>query len=383
MIKPVIGRPPEIIAMGIAHAKEDPAGIIGPWFMAIVGYTFMMGFLTVQATRYFSAFGIECWGMFILVVLALVLATAQWGIVVSAGWNWLVINYGNWALIVSAPWQAWLTPMINPITILVCQLFFAHRCYTLYGRNLPMFIGLLLGMVASAVLCVPVGLQVAIDPYNFALGAKFAIPATVTSLVTDVAITGLTVWKLSRHGATYSPNTHDVLQRLRNITLEAAAPPAVFSLLNMVSFTTMGDKNLVFTFFGVLAPCLYVCSLLFVLNARVDVRRQLSPNDDTDTLSTRFEFSPVVSSRARNTDTSNTAVFSTATVPDFAPNATGRFDIERLGSGDKRRESRRNPDSFAESKSEFQVDLDRWDDVSPPTRSKASRVMGADPDQIC
>lgn len=371
-----------MVQLSIDHAKADPGGMIGPWFTAMIGYTFFMGILTTQTTRYFSTYGIESWGLFTLVVLSMTLAVAQWSVVISAGWDWFVAHYGDWGMIFSVPWQSWVTPIIHSLALFVSQLFFAHRCYTLYGRSKLVFGGILLGMLATVAMYTMVGALLTFDPYNFELIKCFAIPATAISFSTDLAITGLTIWKLRQHGGvTFRPETKDVLKRLRNITLEGAVPPAFFTFLNFLCYNIMGNVNLVYTFFALMASCLYVYSLLFVLNSRIDVRQKLkSPHDQSETLSTRFEFSPVSgSNRTQNTDTQNAgAMPQTTTAPDFAPSTIPRVADERLGGV---RESRKYIDSFAESKSELQVDLDRWDDVSPLPRSKASIRLGVE--RIC
>ncbi|KIO33285.1 hypothetical protein M407DRAFT_17844 [Tulasnella calospora MUT 4182] len=363
MIEARVGRHQEAIQLGIARAQADPGGTLGPWFMALICYTFLMGILTVQVTRYFSTYGIESWGLFTSVVLSMILVTTQWTIAISGGWVFLIMHYGNWELIAAAPWQAWITPMINPVTEFVSQLFFAHRCYKLYGRNKFIFGGLLFGMLSSAVMSILFGVALAIDPYDFTLGKTFAIPSTTLSLATDFSITGLTLWKLSRQGGvTFSPQTNDGLQRLRSITLEAAVPPTVFTFLNMCCYVAMHGQNLIFAFFGILTPSLYVCSLMFVLNS--------------------FEFSPVSGTRTGNTDMCNTGtVLSTTTVPDFAPDPPIMFATGQSGAVNKRRGPRRDADSFVESESELQVDLDRWGDDPPSPHSKAPKPM--DVEQTC
>lgn len=38
--------------------------------------------------------------------------------------------------------------MINQVIVAVAQLFFAHRCYTLYGRSKLIYGGLIVGMLS-------------------------------------------------------------------------------------------------------------------------------------------------------------------------------------------------------------------------------------------
>ncbi|KAG8942428.1 hypothetical protein FRC00_011848, partial [Tulasnella sp. 408] len=74
MIKPVIGKGPKAIEHAIAHAQKDPGGVLGPWLMAIIGLTFMLGIFTIQVWRYFATFGYESKGIFTLVVACIVLS---------------------------------------------------------------------------------------------------------------------------------------------------------------------------------------------------------------------------------------------------------------------------------------------------------------------
>ncbi|KAG8925545.1 hypothetical protein FRC01_010018 [Tulasnella sp. 417] len=163
----------------------------------------MMGILAIQVIRYFSTFGYESPGFFSVVVACVVLSM----------------------LFSSVPWQAWSSPIINQVSAMVAQLFFAYRCYTLYGRNKLIFGGLLIGTHRYHYLSV-----------SFSGGDLL----TATETVTDLAIASMTLWKLGGHGGeAFSPNTSDVIQRLRNLTIEAAVPPAICALFNMTFYVTM------------------------------------------------------------------------------------------------------------------------------------------------
>ncbi|KAG8908563.1 hypothetical protein FRC01_007341, partial [Tulasnella sp. 417] len=109
---------------------------------------------------------------------------------------------------------------------------------------------------------------------------------------TDIAITGLTLWKIGRGGAMYSPKTQRALRRLRNLTIEAAVPPTIGVILNIASCRTMDDRNSVSRFFAVTTPMLYVLSMMFTLNSRVKNSQTFnaSSRKDEEMLSTGFQF---------------------------------------------------------------------------------------------
>lgn len=376
MIDPSIGTGSDAVVDGVEYIKADPEGMFGPWLMALIGLTFMMGILAIQTMRYFSTFGYESPGIFTLVVACVILSLVQWVIIVQGCWDWFVVHYGAWEVFVFAPWQSWTSPMINQIIVAVAQLFFAHRCYTLYGRNKLIYGGLIVGMLAAVGLFTVVSMFVALDSQDFNRISRWTIPALCVNLGTDLAITSLTIWKLGGHSRqNFSPNTDDVLRRLRNLTIEAAVPPAICALLNMAFYLSMGSKNLIFVWFAIMTPRFYVCSLMFTLNSRRTIRQTFnSPNDD-ETLSTHFEFSNYPSStrKRQQTDTRRTTVvFATMKGATCAPNASIGLVDERLGGGygDNRRagdsEAGLYDDSLAgRGRSELQVDLDRWDKEAP------------------
>ncbi|KAG9020878.1 hypothetical protein FS837_007784, partial [Tulasnella sp. UAMH 9824] len=372
MLTPTIGKGPDAVAYAVEKLKTDPEGMMGPWFMALIGLTFMMGILAIQVIRYFSTFGYESPVLFALVVACVTMGLAQWIIVVQGCWTWFVSHYGVWELFAVPPWQAWTSPIMNQATVAVAQLFFAHRCYTLYGRNKMVLGGLITGMLTAVALFTLTGITISVDPYNFSLISRWTTPALCVNLLTDVAIAGMTLWKLGGHnGETYSSNTNDVLQRLRKLTIEAAVPPPICALMNMVVYLSLGFENLIFVWFAIMTPPFYIWSLMLTLNSRLTIRQTFNSPNDEEGLSTHFEFANHRSSnrKRRQTDTRRTTVvFATMTGTTYAPNASMGLVGEHVGGGrgDNRGggdlDSKVYDDSLTgRSRSELQVDLDRWD----------------------
>ncbi|KAG9041655.1 hypothetical protein FS837_011929 [Tulasnella sp. UAMH 9824] len=292
MIKPVIGRPPEIVDIAVQHLQAHPEGFMGPWFLGLVGLTYMMGILTGQVIKYFSTFGYESLRLFLLVVSCIILSIGQWVVIIIAEWDWSVANYGNWRRFAMVPWESAALPVITWATVFTSQLFFASRCYALYGRSKLVFGMLLLGMTACLGIFTFFASIIAIDPFNLSYLRKISIYGFSINVATDVAITGLTLWKIMHGGKTYSPQTQHGLQRLRNITAEAAVPPTICVILNIGFLLGMGNKNLVSHWFAIVSPTFYVWSMMFTLNSRVAIRKTFnaSTQEEDETLSTSFQF---------------------------------------------------------------------------------------------
>ncbi|KAG8982981.1 hypothetical protein FRB90_006396, partial [Tulasnella sp. 427] len=240
MFKPLIGRPDDLIDAITQYTQSSPAGSYGPWFLALIGTSIMMGVLMIQFVRYFSAFGFESPGRFALVMVSMILFLSDWSIMMSVEWDWFAAHYGDVRRFASIPWQVWLEPPIGQLTAFTSQIFFAHRCYKLYDRNIFLFLGLLAGMLSSLILFGLLAATIAIDPFNFVAVRNLTVPALVLNLLTDFAITGLTLWKLAGHGdKSFSSSTDDILRRLRKMTVEAALPPTICALLNMSTYLGM------------------------------------------------------------------------------------------------------------------------------------------------
>lgn len=375
---PVIGKGPSAIDYAIEHTKNDPVGSYGPWLVGLIGLTLMAGVVTAQSTRYFSTFGFESRGLFTVVVLSISLMLTQWVAIMHVSWVWFVARFGDYRAFAEVPWEVWLTPIIGQVTAFISQLFFTHRCYTLYHRNKLIFGGLLFGMLTSLALFIMVGVVVATDPFNIELGRNLTIPACCVNLATDLTIAGLTLWKLGLGGGkSYSANTDDILHRLRNLTIEAAVPPAICAMLNMLVYLGTNGKNLAFTAFGIITPSLYVCSLLFTLNSRRSIRQKFNSPNERGSYDIGYELSNVLGSgsKARQTESRRTTiVFAPMTGPTFAANASMGVVDERVEgiegpelygrrSGD---DDDDEPTTPGTSHKGLRVDLDRWEDEARP-----------------
>ncbi|KAG9041656.1 hypothetical protein FS837_011930 [Tulasnella sp. UAMH 9824] len=122
--------------------------------------------------------------------------------------------------------------------------------------------------------------------------AKTSLSGLAVNVATDVAITGLTLWKLGRDSKTYSPQTQRGLKRLRNMTAEAAVPPTISMIVNIALFLGMTEHNHIFVWFGIMTPTLYVWSMMFTLNSRRAIRQTFNtPNcEEGETPSVGFRF---------------------------------------------------------------------------------------------
>ncbi|KAG8997612.1 hypothetical protein FRB90_012449 [Tulasnella sp. 427] len=381
MFTPLIGRPEEVIELAVQYTQSSPAGYYGPCFLSLIGVSIMMGVMLIQVTRYFSAFGFESPGRFALIMVSVSLFLVDWSITVSVEWVWFAAHYGDVRRFVSVPWQVWLGPPIGQLTAFTSQIFFARRCYKLYDGNIFLLLGLFAGMLSSLVLTSLLAATIAIDPFNAVAVRNLSVPALLINLLTDRAITGLTLWKLAGHrGKDFSSGTHDILRQLRRVTVEAALPPAICALLNMAFYLGMGNKNLVFVFFGSMTPCMYISSMMWMLNSRITIRQHLSSSNDQNQAGTgagTYEFSKVTTSRRIQRQSlqnggngRGSVIFSSQKKPAYGPNVSIGAIAERIeppSEAISRLASFKVDEDDSVSQSEAKVDLEGW--VAPPKES--------------
>ncbi|KAG8902246.1 hypothetical protein FRB99_004704 [Tulasnella sp. 403] len=275
MVSATIGKGPEAVQNTIDHVKQSPGGNLGSWLLGLLAVSYFLGVLSSQSFTYFMSYPHDSPWFKRLVIACIVLSILQWTVVFIEAWHWFVDYYGDWTRVVQVPWTVWMEPIIAQLTVFCAQLFFAYRCFILTGRNRVLLILLVAAMTTTVALFTLVGVSLAIDPYNLDLDQKFTIPALAVNLSTDAVITGLSTWKLMTSKKGFNPNTDSVVNKLLAVTWEAAVPPVISASLNIVVFITMSRQNLIYTFFNVLTPRLYVFSLMFTLNSRTAIRSAL------------------------------------------------------------------------------------------------------------
>jgi len=110
-----------------------------------------------------------------------------------------------------------------------------------------------------------------LDPFYLPLIRAYAFPALATNVAIDMFITCTVSYKLYKSKAGFLEETDSLLTKLLALTWEAATPPALSAILNMIFYIAL-PRKLVYIFFNVLTPRLYVFSFMHTLNSRPLIR---------------------------------------------------------------------------------------------------------------
>ncbi|KAG9003395.1 hypothetical protein FRB90_011189 [Tulasnella sp. 427] len=140
-----------------------------------------------------------------------------------------------------------------------------------------------------------------------------------------MAITALTLWKIGNGANSYSSGTQHGLKRLRNIVVEAAVPPTICGVLNLIFFLAFGKNGMVGMAVALATPSFYIWSMMFTLNSRPAIRRSFDPprlSDEDVTLSTNFQFAELQLSKINSSNAdAQLATSSLGSIPE-APQPT-------------------------------------------------------------
>ncbi|KAG9083147.1 hypothetical protein FRC06_004680 [Ceratobasidium sp. 370] len=153
------------------------------------------------------------------------------------------------------------------------QGFFIHRTFVL-SRNWFFLVltipTLLLGVAGSLILTILVFDTALLISHLVLLNAA-ANMMVACVVICDVFITGFTCWYLLRAKTGFAA-TNSLISRLLTTAIQSAAPPTICAILNLY-FNQRASSTTWVNFFNSLMPFLYVCSMVFTLNARATVSR--------------------------------------------------------------------------------------------------------------
>ncbi|KAF8709514.1 hypothetical protein RHS03_03033, partial [Rhizoctonia solani] len=194
-------------------------------------------------------------------------------------WFKFVITYGDWREAAAWPWQDWTEPILGATLGAVAQCYFAIRCYRLSGRRLWLLLGLFFFMFISWGCSFGVGLEIGLkNPYPHGRIPYAVVPMLVSTVFVDSVITIVTLFYLVNSKKGFNPYTDSVIHRLIVITFEAALPPAISAICDVITSVTQTGN--VHATFNMLTPRLYAYSLLFTLNIREATREMAASGSD-------------------------------------------------------------------------------------------------------
>ncbi|CAE6413071.1 unnamed protein product [Rhizoctonia solani] len=104
------------------------------------------------------------------------------------------------------------------------------------------------------------------------------IPMLISTVFVDSVITIVTLFYLVSSKKGFNPHTDSVIRRLIVITFEAALPPAMSAICDVVTSVTQTGN--VHATFNMLTPRLYAYSLMFTLNIREATREMAASGSD-------------------------------------------------------------------------------------------------------
>jgi len=251
--------------------------LLGPWLIGGFLDFLLQGILYCQFARYAARYyHQDRWGLKLSVLVLAILTTLK--SIHSFALVWIqFIDYftdldGAIGLSYTAWWQSG-SPLIIATLDLYVQVFFVRRLYHISGRKWWVTIPIALVLAfAYAAMC--------IATYFITVGAS-ATPliapwfaAHFGSVVGgDIVLTCAVTYFLLKTKKEVLPQTVGLFSALIQLTWLSAAPATVCAVLNLTTSQIWpGTERLLSVTFGAILPKLYAMSMMWTLNARLDIR---------------------------------------------------------------------------------------------------------------
>lgn len=263
---------------------QEAMFLLGPWLIGSLVDIFIQGVLLSQFNRYFHWYKDDRVGTRIAVVGLAVLTTLKSAQSIALIWIMFILHFkdlsGAILLNYTAWWQTGNSQMVASIGLYV-QIFFCHRLWVVSQKSrarpgLLTFISIIL-LFAYVSIC----LATYYISQGAAAGPKIALwfAAHLSAVFAgDMLITLSTAYFLLKTKKEVLPQTVGIISALVRLTFQTAAPAAVCALFNLVfSQVYSGSNKLISTGFNQVLPKLYAFSMMWTLNARLNIRQGMKP----------------------------------------------------------------------------------------------------------
>lgn len=196
------------------------------------------------------------------------------GSVLSYVWilHIFAFNYGSFVPWINNRWVSFF-PLIDSCMTITVQVFYAERAYKIAGRSKLVIVSVLFPLVVSFAGAIGVAvssmLKQAIDQrYN-----NFCWMWVCGTFVADVVVTGVVLVGLFKQRSEWE-QTDNLVKRLILISCESQLPPTLLAFALMTDFAIQGDSYYA-VFFEMVQGKLYVVGMIYVLNSRYALRRNM------------------------------------------------------------------------------------------------------------
>lgn len=255
---------------------ERATWLLGPWLIGGFLDVLFQGILYCQFMRYAARYQHDRLGLKIAVFVLAIFTTLKSIHIFALVWVQSIDYFtdldGAIALSYTAWWQSG-SPLIIATLDLYVQVFFVRRLYYISGRKwwVAVPIGVVLAF-AYAAMC--------LATYYITVGAE-ATPlmapwfaAHFGSVVGgDICMTVAMTYFLVKTRKEVLPQTVGLFTALIQLTWLSAAPATICAVLNLtLSQIWPGTERLLSVTFGTILPKLYAMSMMWTLNARMDIR---------------------------------------------------------------------------------------------------------------
>ncbi|KAL1411372.1 hypothetical protein Q8F55_002328 [Vanrija albida] len=263
----------EAAAKALVTRGHNNGIVLGPLIMGVIIDGVFLGILLSQFTHWYNQSRLlDRW-----LVQAGVIISSFMGLVIfvlSTCWIMYLFtyNFGFYTPMLDYRWFSFF-PIIDVFMTAIVQIFYAERAFKIAGRNRYVVYVVALPVLASVagalgVLVTGLRSNVINTEYNI-----FIWVWTSATCVADVIITTVVMWGLLHQRSDYE-ETSKLVKRLLRIACESQLPPTIIALANLIDFAIQGGTYYG-VFFEMIQGKIYVIGMLYVLNSRFYINRDM------------------------------------------------------------------------------------------------------------
>ncbi|KAJ7124110.1 hypothetical protein C8R43DRAFT_1031349 [Mycena crocata] len=272
--------PPEVwIGLSGSHTPFPAAAYVGVMDSTIgaieIGTLLsgvLFGLITAQTYFYFKTYPRDSHFIKGLVSLLWIVEMVHTACIFNALYMYTVRDYGDPTSLIRFPLALDVTIMLHGATVIIVQLFFAHRISKFVQKQTYYFtaIAMIILLVRFVVFIVTgVAATKMATLLDFMHSWKSLILFDIISCaITDVMMSAILVYQLAARRSSAYTSTLAIMDKLIMWSVETCLVTTLTTIAMMICFLTMGDKNFVWVGILLVQPKIFSNALLANLNSR-------------------------------------------------------------------------------------------------------------------
>ncbi|RXK39800.1 hypothetical protein M231_02993 [Tremella mesenterica] len=257
-----------------AFLMAHPAFGFGTYWVGFLVDAVLLGVILQLCATWAMTSGKESPIIKILVWYLVILSLAITIFISAFAYHLFIFNFGNYSAFSDANDAGWFSWFFTLETFArtPVSMFFADRAWRMTNKS-KVFAGLTISLAMGSTSSAIAAKVLAPDPSKLYTVEYLVLGWIICEALNDVLTTSVIAFYLIRSRSEWS-ETNQIITKLLLLVVETQLPPTMMALVFLVFYIAAPNTTLIAFF--VCTPKVYVTCLLFVLNAKVKLQREIS-----------------------------------------------------------------------------------------------------------